>query len=68
LALGAKRLAKAFGISERSVRSLDAAGKLPRPFRLGGRVVWPVSVIRRWLECGAPDRAEWERLERRRNG
>jgi hypothetical protein len=44
---------------------MDAAGQLPRPVRLGSRVVWPLYGrwgIRRWLAEGAPDRRTWEDL------
>ena len=37
----------------------DAAGKLPAPIRIGGRVVWRVAEIRAWLAAGAPDREAW---------
>jgi predicted DNA-binding transcriptional regulator AlpA len=48
------------GVGLRSIRTWDAAGKLPRPIKVGGRVMWRLDEIRRWLAAGAPARAEWE--------
>jgi predicted DNA-binding transcriptional regulator AlpA len=56
----AKRLAKLLCAGIRTVRTWDAAGKLPAPVRIGGRVVWRVDEIRAWLAAGAPCRDEWE--------
>lgn len=55
----AKRLAKLLCAGVRTVRTWDAAGKLPAPIRIGGRVVWLMSEIRAWLAAGAPDRETW---------
>jgi predicted DNA-binding transcriptional regulator AlpA len=60
----AKRLSRLLGIGVRTIRSMDAAGKLPKPTRLNTRVVWIIREIRQWLEAGAPDRAEWEALKK----
>lgn len=60
LVVDAKRLAKLLCAGVRSIRTWDAAGKLPVPIRIGGRVVWRVQEIRAWLEAGAPNRDEWE--------
>jgi predicted DNA-binding transcriptional regulator AlpA len=65
-ALDAAELAEALGIGLRSVRTMDAGGALARPVRLGGRVVWPLAELRRWLAAGAPPREEWERLKKER--
>lgn len=60
LVADARRLAQLLCCGLRTVRCWDAAGKLPAPLRIGGRVVWRVGEIRDWLAAGAPDRAEWE--------
>lgn len=60
LVVDARRLAKLLCAGIRTVRSWDAAGKLPKPIRIGGRVVWRVVEIREWLAAGAPDRAAWD--------
>lgn len=59
LVVDAKRLAKLLCAGVRTVRTWDAAGKLPVPIRIGGRVVWSVAEIRAWLAAGAPDREKW---------
>jgi predicted DNA-binding transcriptional regulator AlpA len=46
----------------RTIRSWDAAGKLPEPIRIVRRVVWRVAEIRRWLAAGAPDRETWNAI------
>jgi len=60
LVVDAKRLAKLLTCGVRTVRTLDAAGKLPAPLRLGGRVVWRRVEIKAWVAAGCPDRAAWE--------
>jgi hypothetical protein len=58
----ARRLAKLLCAGLRTVRTWDAAGKLPAPIRIGGRVVWTLTGptgIRAWLAAGAPDRQTW---------
>jgi predicted DNA-binding transcriptional regulator AlpA len=56
----ARRLAKLLCAGIRTVRTWDAAGKLPAPLRISGRVLWRVDEIRAWLTAGAPDRETWE--------
>jgi predicted DNA-binding transcriptional regulator AlpA len=64
LAVGAKGLAKMLRLSVRTIRTMDAAGKLPRPIRLNGHSIrWPVEDIRAWLAAGAPDRRVWEAMK-----
>ena len=60
LVVDARRLAKLLGAGLRSVRSWDAAGKLPAPIHIGGKVVWRLDEIRDWLAAGAPRRDEWQ--------
>lgn len=60
LLVDARRLAVLLCSSLRWVRTLDAAGKLPTPVRVGGRVLWRSDEIRDWLAAGCPDRETWE--------
>jgi len=62
LVADAKGLAKLLGLGVRTIRTHDAAGKLPKPLKLGGRVVWRLDELRAWLDAGAPDRATWTAL------
>lgn len=63
LAVDAKRLAQMLGLSVRTIRAMDCAGKLPRPLRFGHAVRWNFDDIRSWLTAGAPDRRMWEALK-----
>jgi predicted DNA-binding transcriptional regulator AlpA len=62
LAVDAKRLARMLCCGVRTIRSWDAAGRLPSPIRIGGRVVWRLDEIRAWLRAGAPNRSEWNAI------
>ncbi len=62
LVVDARRLAPLLCAGVRTVRTWDAAGKLPAPIRIGGRVVWRVDEIRAWLAAGAPNRETWAAL------
>lgn len=62
LAVDARRLASLLSVGVRTVRTWDAAGKLPAPIRVGGSVRWGVDEIRAWLDAGAPDRETWARI------
>lgn len=54
LAVGAKQLGRMLGLSLRTIRTMDAAGKLPRPVKLNGHSArWIVSEIESWLAAGA---------------
>lgn len=67
LVVDARRLAALLCAGVRTVRTWDAAGKIPAPLRISGRVVWRVDEIRAWLDAGAPDRETWAaRLAARR--
>jgi predicted DNA-binding transcriptional regulator AlpA len=44
------------GISRRTWERWKSAGKLPRPIKIGRRVLWPADSIRRWLQEQAAGR------------
>ncbi len=58
--LTAKQLGLMLALSTRQIFRLTAAGKLPRPVRIGGAVRWKLSDIQRWQDLNCPDRAEYE--------
>ena len=62
LVADARRLAELLGLGVRTIRTMDAAGKLPRPLKLGARTVWIIREIREWLAAARngipPDRRE----------
>lgn len=67
LAVDAKQFARMLNLSVRTIRTMDSAGKLPKPVKLNGHSVrWVVSEVEAWLETGAPDRATWELIKEKR--
>jgi prophage regulatory protein len=65
LAVDAKNLAAMLCTSLRTIRTWDAAGTIPSPIRVGGRVLWRVSEIDEWLAAGSPDRKTWDLMRSR---
>ncbi len=63
LAADAGGVARMLGVSKRSVNTYDAAGLIPRPFKLSGRTLWNVAELRRWVDAGSPARDVWERIK-----
>lgn len=60
LALAGRAAAKLFGISLRTWRRHDSAGRIPLGYKLGGRKLWRASDLNLWAEWGFPDRVEFE--------
>ena len=59
--LTAGDLARQLRISLRQVYRLDKSGSLPASLKIGQCVRWDPVEIDRWVKCGAPCRAEWEK-------
>lgn len=59
-AITAKDYARRYSLSQRTIFRLSAAGKLPRPVRIGGAVRWRLADIELWEKLGCPDRATFE--------
>jgi excisionase family DNA binding protein len=62
LVVDTHELASLLGVSKRHIERMDAAGKLPKPKRLGRTKRWLRAEIDRWVETGYPDRRTWEAL------
>jgi excisionase family DNA binding protein len=60
LVVCARELASLLRVGLRTVRAMDAAGRLPTPVRIGHSVRWPLDEIRQWIDAGCPSRDEWE--------
>jgi prophage regulatory protein len=60
LAVSARQLAALLNVSLRQVWRLNAAGKLPRPVRLGGSIRWDRQEIIDWFKAGCPERKVWD--------
>jgi len=52
------------GGSEASWWRYHAAGRVPAPVKLGGRTLWRVEELRRWVGSGCPDRQTWEAMRK----
>lgn len=63
LVVRAKELARLLNVSLVSIRRMDSAGKLPKPIKLGGCVVWRIDEIQDWLAAGSPTREKWEAMK-----
>jgi prophage regulatory protein len=58
--VSAGKAARLAGVSEATWWRLHAAGKVPRPNKLGFRTLWRIREIRDWIAAGCPDRRTWE--------
>lgn len=56
LVYSARQLAVALGVSLRTVWRLAAAGKLPKPVRIGSGKRWRREEILAWIASGCPVR------------
>jgi len=61
LTLTSKEVARALGISERSVWRMAATGEIPSPVKIGRCARWRVAALEGWLE-------REERRARRQHG
>ena len=59
IAVSCKTLAKMLSISPRTAWRLLSAGKIPKPFSLGGSKRWKMSDIDLFLKCNG-NMAEYE--------
>jgi prophage regulatory protein len=60
IVLNAEQVAQTLGVSVRTIRRLDCAGKLPKPVRIGGAVRWRRDELEAWVAADCPDREKWE--------
>jgi excisionase family DNA binding protein len=61
LLLGAEDVARLLSVAPRTVWKMDAAGKIPRPIRLGRRTLWRRAELEEWVEGGCPSR-RWVKM------
>jgi predicted DNA-binding transcriptional regulator AlpA len=66
LLLRAADAAALCGKSERTWRSWDAAGLIPRPVRIGRSTFWRPQELRAWVDAGCPNRTAWQQLREAR--
>lgn len=55
LSVGAPVAAAMVGLSLRTWWRLQSIGKAPKGVRVGGRKLWRVSDLQRWVDDGFPD-------------
>ena len=58
----ARAAARMHGVGARSWARWSASGRVPRPVRLGRRVLWPVAELEDWARAGCPPRERWEAI------
>lgn len=63
LRINAKELGAMLGLCERTIRTMDYAGDLPKPGKLGRKVLWSLAEIRAWEAAGMPNRQRWEQIK-----
>lgn len=66
--LSTQQAAALLGKSERTWRSWDAAGLVPRPIRIRRSLFWHPDELRAWIRAGCPRRPQWEELLRKQRG
>lgn len=62
LLVGRIEAARLCAVSPASWDRLTAAGKTPRPLKLGGRVVWRRTDLEAWIAHGCPNRKTFDTL------
>lgn len=61
----ARQAAALLGIGLRTLRTMDAAGRLPAPVRLSpGCVRWRHAELKDWADAGCPDRSTWQAIRK----
>jgi len=62
LTVSAEQAAVLCGVSRTHWYTLKASGRLPKPIRLGNRIMWVRKEIERWLGSGCPPQEQWEQI------
>jgi len=60
LLLSAKDAARRCGTSERTWRTWDAGGLIPRAVSIGRGKFWRAAELAAWVQAGCPPRKAWE--------
>ncbi len=62
-----KTVGQLYGVSERHVWAMHAAGRLPEPYRLGRCVRWRLDELMDFIESRARTRDEWKQIKATRD-
>lgn len=65
LAVDARGAAALFGLGRTCWFKLASSGRVPRPRRLGRRVLYDIAELRAWWAAGAPARDAWDAMRER---
>ena len=68
LLVGVASLAMAFDVTPQGVRAWLRRELIPRPQRVGGRLLWSVDELRRWINDGCKPCPVGETVAAERNG
>ena len=63
LLLRAPRAAALLNTSVRTLRTLNATGRIPRAIRLGRSTYWRPDELKAWVTAGCPDRVTWQAMQ-----
>ena len=58
-----RELAEILKLSDRQIRRLDSAGKLPAAVHVGGAKRWRSDEIDAWIRASCPDRVAWSAIQ-----
>jgi predicted DNA-binding transcriptional regulator AlpA len=62
LVLTGRKAAELFAVSDRTWRTWDAAGHIPRPVYVGRAKFWRAAELEAWVREGCPPRHVWDAL------
>ena len=66
LVVEAVQAARLCGVSRATWYSLRKAGRIPRPVRIGRRVLWRIEELREWMAAGCPPCSRWDAMKKGR--
>lgn len=58
--LSCKEVMKKLNCGRSALKKYVAQGLVPKPIRLGRKLLWPASEIDAWIRAGAPPAHVWE--------
>lgn len=66
--VNASEAARLCGIGRTTWYSLQAAGRVPAPIRLGRRVLWRIEELQDWIRAACPPLHQWKHLRQHKKG
>ena len=67
LLLTARDAAQLCGVSQRTWRSWDAGGRVPRAVEIGRSKFWRRQELEQWIQLGCPAREVWQSIYGEKN-